>query len=274
MKQNPGDDGISIISIFTTLKRILLSIALVVFGLFTYKVFITRLLHGTRLDQIFAFLVIWFVAAYILIPHVHRFLTKLYIPDYFIGRIRTIDGLLSDPVNLVFIGNEDELHAAMQKAGWVLADKITFKSAFKVGMSVILHHCYDKAPVSSGYLFNKAQNFTYQHPIEGKPFARHHVRFFKAPEGWFMPGGHKVDWLAAGTFDRSIGFSYFTLQFTHRIASDTDIERDHIVDTLKQSGSIKKLNIIKNYFSAYHHHNGGGDRITTDGDLPIIELKH
>ena len=36
--------------------------------------------------------------------------------------------------------------------------------------------------------------------------------------------------------------------------------------------NIKKVTVIDNYFSAYHHRNGGGDSITTDGALPIIKL--
>jgi len=274
MKKTPGSEGMPVVTIFTALKRILVLFALAAVGWFTYQVFVTKLLHGTRLDQVIGFLIIWFTSAYILIPHLHRFLTKIYIPDYFIGRIRTIDGLLSDPVNLAFIGSEAEVHEAMQQAGWRLADKITINSAVRMFISMVLHRNYDQAPVSPGYLFNQVQVFTYQQQIKGKPYARHHVRFFKVPEGWLMPGGHKVDWLAAGTYDRSVGFSHFTLQLTHHIVSDTDIERDHIVNTLESTDKIKKLNIIKNYFSAYHHRNGGGDRIMTDGALPIIELKH
>jgi hypothetical protein len=275
MKQNPGDNGgVPLVVFFTAVKRIVIFVALVVVGWLIFELFISRLLHGTRLDQVFAFLLLWFISAYIFIPMIHRVLTRLYIPDYFIGRIRTVDGLLSDPVNLAFIGNEEQLHEAMTKAGWVQADKLTIYSGIRFVVATLLRKRYDHAPVSPGYLFNQMQAFTYQHRMKDKPLARHHVRFFKVPDGWLMPGGYKVDWLAAGTFDRSIGFSYSTLQITHHIVSDTDIERDHVVSTLKTAGVIRKLDIIKNYFSAYHHRNGYGDRIMTDGSLPIIELKH
>lgn len=273
MKRIPGENGgMPIIVLMTALKRLLILVALAVFGWLIYELFIVRLLHGTRFDQILAFLVLWFISAYIFIPQIHRILTKLYIPDYFIGRIRTADGLLGDPVNLALIGNETQLHEAMENAGWVLADKLTIRSGFRLFIATILHRSYDHAPVSTGYLFSQMQSFTYQRKIKDKPLSRHHVRFFRVPKGWLMPGGYKVGWLAAGTYDRSIGFSYFTFQITHRIVSDTDIERDYIIKTLKKAGKITKVNIIENYFSAYHHRNGGGDRITTDGALPIIEL--
>ena len=39
-----------------------------------------------------------------------------------------------------------------------------------------------------------------------------HVRFWLCPEGWMLPGGYAVDWLAAGTYDKMSGLSLFTLQ--------------------------------------------------------------
>lgn len=263
----------SIIVVWTTLKRMMIGVILFIIGWITYTVLIRNLLHGgSRLDQALAFFALWFVVAYIFIPRVHRILTKLYIPDYFIGRIRTVDGLLSDPVNLAVIGSEKQLHDAMKQAGWVLADDLTIRSGIRMVMATLLGRSYINAPVSSGYLFGNKQSFTYQQEVGGKTSARHHVRFWKVPEGWLMPGGYKVDWVAAGTFDRSVGLSYFTLQITHKIASDTDLERDHIVKTLESNVKLKRVAIIKNYFSAYHHRSGGGDSITTDGALPIIEL--
>ena len=44
-----------------------------------------------------------------------------------------------------------------------------------------------------------------------------------------LPGGYAADWLAAGTYDRAVGFSLFTFQITHKIEANTDIERDFVV---------------------------------------------
>jgi hypothetical protein len=265
--------GVSFVGILKTLKRLSVLVGLIAVGWLAYEIFVRQLIHGTRFGQVVGFIMLWLILAYILIPNIHHFLTKLYVPDYFIGRIRTIDGLLSDPVNLAFIGSEKQLQEAMVAAGWVLADKLTWRSVLKVIARTVLRQDYDQAPVSPGYLFNEVQIFTYQQKVKNKRSARHHVRFFKVPDGWLMPGGIKVDFLAAGTFDRSVGLSYVNLQLTHHIASDTDIERDYIVQTLQLSPKPpSQVKIINNYFSAYHHRNGGGDSITTDGALPIIKL--
>lgn len=273
MKHKPSARVLmSTISVLMTIKRFALGFLLVLSGWMMYELLVRQLINGNHFDQAAGFVLLWIIVAYIFIPMAHRVLTKLYIPDYFIGRIRTVDGLLSDPVNLAFIGSEEDLHKAMQSAGWSLAHKLTLRSGFWTVVCMLKRESYVSAPVSPGYLFNNKQDFTYQKNIKNRPFARHHVRFFKVPDGWLMPGGYKVDWLAAGTFDRAVGFSYFTLQITHRIESDTDIERDYIIKSLKDVKKLKKVQVIDNYFSAYHHRNGGGDSITTDGALPIIEL--
>ena len=87
-----------------------------------------------------------------------------------------------------------------------------------------------------------------------------------------LPGGYAVDWLAAGTYDRSVGLSLFTLKITHKIAEDTDVERDHIVDTVMAANPLITVEVIRNFSTGYHSRNGGGDLIQTDGDLPIIDL--
>jgi len=50
--------------------------------------------------------VFWILVTYLLLPRLHRILTRIYVPGYFIGRARTSDGLLGDPINLAFRGHE------------------------------------------------------------------------------------------------------------------------------------------------------------------------
>ncbi|HKN46100.1 MAG TPA: LssY C-terminal domain-containing protein, partial [Propionibacteriaceae bacterium] len=89
-----------------------------------------------------------------------------------------------------------------------------------------------------------------------------------------LPGGYTVGWLAAGTYDKSVGLSLFTLQVTHKIEEDTDIERDYIVETVKKGSPEVDVEVIENFSTGYHSRNGGGDLIITDGDLPILDVRH
>ncbi|WP_248764162.1 LssY C-terminal domain-containing protein [Pseudarthrobacter sp. SSS035] len=219
----------------------------------------------------FAF-VFWALLAYLVLPRLHRILTRLYVPDYFIGRARTSDGLLGDPVNVALLGSEAQIHGVMRRAGWTIADDVTLASSWRIVASTILRRSYDEAPVSPLMLFGRQQDFAYQQEVDRNPGKRHHVRFWRCYPGWLLPGGHAVDWLAAGTYDRSIGFSLFTLQITHKIDEDTDDERDHIVSSILDADPTAEVRMIRDFSTGYHTRNGGGDTITTDGDLPIVGL--
>jgi len=216
--------------------------------------------------------VFWVLLTYLLLPRLHRILTRLYVPGYFIGRARTSDGLLGDPVNLALLGHEAQVHAAMTRAGWTRADDLSLRSGMRILTSTLSRRSYHEAPVSPLHLFDRQQDFAYQQEVEGSPSKRHHVRFWRCPEGWMLPGGYSVDWLAAGTYDKSVGLSLFTLQVTHKIEEDTDIERDYIVDTVIKGSPEVAVEVIENFSTGYHSRNGGGDLIITDGDLPIIDV--
>ncbi|MBF4573256.1 LssY C-terminal domain-containing protein [Herbiconiux sp. VKM Ac-1786] len=223
--------------------------------------------------QVWFYLVFWVLVAYIALPRLHRILTNIYVPNYFIGRTRTSDGLLGDPVNLGLLGAEEQLHTAMRAAGWTRADDLSLRSGLRIVRSTVLRRSYDEAPVSPLMLFGRNQDFAYQQEVKGNPSKRHHVRFWRCPDDWLLPGGHSTDWLAAGTYDRAVGFSLFTLQVTHKIDENTDVERDHIVATIEQSVPAAEIDLLKDFATGYHSRNGGGDAIVTDGDLPVIDLR-
>ncbi|MFT4211489.1 MAG: LssY C-terminal domain-containing protein [Microbacterium sp.] len=218
-------------------------------------------------------IVFWLLLAYLVLPRLHRILTTIYVPDYFIGRTRTSDGLLGDPVNLAFMGEGEQIERALRAAGWTKADPVTLGSSWRIVTSTLRRRSYDEAPVSPLFLFGRMQDFAYQQEVDGNPAQRHHVRFWRCPDDWLLPGGRRVEWLAAGTFDTAVGLSLFTLQVTHRIDADTDIERDHIVASLTGAEPRIVVDVIRDFATGYHARNGGGDSIRTDGDLPILDVR-
>ncbi|MGH3367032.1 MAG: LssY C-terminal domain-containing protein [Nocardioidaceae bacterium] len=253
------------------LKRLLFVGGTLISGWAVYEFLIVPIIDDD--DRIGAFLVLWIVIAYVVLPRVQRVMAKIYVPDYFVGRARTGEGLLGDPVNLAVLGSQAALVQAMSDAGWTRADELTLRSSLRLVRATILQRPYAGAPVSSLFLFTRKQDFAFEQEIPGKPSRRHHVRFWKCPDGWYLPGGLLVDWVGAGTYDRSVGFSLYTLQITHKIGENTDDERDHVLHTMQQAGAVESVHWVENYFSGYHSHNGGGDAISTDGDLPVVRLK-
>ena len=217
--------------------------------------------------------VLWVVLAYYVVPRIHRLLSKLYVPNYFIGRARTRDGLLADPVNLAVRADEKTLCKIMKKAGWTEADSITLKSSLKIALSTVRKKSYESAPVSNLFVYGRKQDFAFQKEVDGNPSKRHHIRFWKVEPDVYLPGGYAVDWVAAATYDDAVGFSLFTFQITHSIDGDVDAERDFVVETLKKTRRTKKVQKIEGFFPGYKDRNGGGDKFFTDGSMVIVELK-
>ncbi len=245
------------------------------FLLVSYQVVI-RLLENTVLkgsNIVVGLVAIWAIIAYVVIPRIHRLLVKLYLPDYFIGRVRTNDGLLGDPVNLGVMGSKKQLIGAMTEAGWHIADELTWKSTLKMISSTLRKKSYPTAPVSSLFLFQKKQDIAFQIEVDGNPHARHHVRFWKTPKQWWLPGGHEADWVGAATYDTRVGFSVFTGQFTHKIEENVDIERDFVVHSVTASNTLASTERVEHFMTAFRSRNGGGDRIATDGALLFLHLE-
>lgn len=190
-------------------------------------------------------LLFWAVLAYLALPRLHQVLTWLYVPDYFIGRTRTGDGLLGDPVNLGAWGSEEALHTAMTSAGWVRSDPVTLRSSARLISAWERRRPYPSAPVSTLTLFGRRQDVAHVKEVDANPSQRHHVRFWRVPEGWLLPGGASVDWLAAGGYDRAVGLSSLTFQITHKIDTDIDLERNYIVDDVRWAVPTAGLEVCR-----------------------------
>jgi hypothetical protein len=216
--------------------------------------------------------VFWLVLAYLTLPRLNRILSAIYVPDYFIGRTRTSDGLLGDPLNLAFRGTGEQLSTALRRGGWIMADPVGLASSVRIVTSTLTGKSYPEAPVSPLLLFGRPQDAAFQQEVSGSPAQRHHVRVWRTPPGWLLPGGHRVDWLGGGTYDRRVGLSLFTLQVTHKIDADIDVERDFVVASLREAEPATTVEQLVDFTTGYHSRNGGGDTVHTDGTLPVVDL--
>lgn len=258
------------LNIIGYLYKVGLFVVIIALFFLFYRLLVGQVLDGS--NRILPLLILWVFTAYITLPRIHRFLTKRYLPNYYVGRVRSGSGLLADPINLVFFGSEKDIHKSFEAAGWTIADPLSFFTMLNAAFSTALNRSYPHAPVGNMYLFGRRQDFAYQLQVGNSPRVRHHVRFWKVPKGWRLPGGHKAEWLAAATYDRSVGVKLFTLQIDHMIATNIDEERDFIINDLKKADSVQSIEIIEHFTDAYHDHNNGGDTIKTDGALPFITL--
>ena len=213
---------------------------------------------------------IWLLAAYLLVPMCWKMAASRHKAITTGPRITTTSaGIHGDPLNLSFIGDENELVSAMLAADWYPADPITLKSSLRIAESTIFHRPYIDAPVSNLFLFGRKEDLAFEKPVGNDARQRHHVRFWQVPA---QSDTGKPYWLGAITFDRSVGLSHTTGQITHHIAPDVDTERDGLIGDLQRANRVSAIDWEDNFQDPPQGRNGGGDPWKTDGRLPVITL--
>jgi len=110
----------------------------------------------------------------------------------------------------------------------------------------------------------RGQDVGFQKAIDNSPRKRHHVRFWalslaraEAALGtasfWLNtdrpPTDARVFWIGAGTRDTGFSLTQLTFQITHATDTDTNAERDYIIDELTKN---RLLEDVKSYQARQH----------------------
>jgi hypothetical protein len=216
-------------------------------------------------------LLVWVAAAYFLLPHAWRLVTRHHSALEDAPRLtKTKHGIRGDPLNIALVGTEEEIVAAILAAGWVPADPITLRTALRIAAGTIRSRPYDTAPVSDLFVWGRQQDLAFQQPIGNNPRRRHHVRFWRSEE---PDDEGRPLWIGAATLDISVGLSRTTAQITHHIDADVDAERDKLLDDLVKTHRLVRVDWIEKFHHQLEGRNGGGDRWYTDGRLPVAIVR-
>jgi hypothetical protein len=243
-----------------------------------------------RLPAAIAFFATYVFIAYVLLPIGLRVWNYFSEPGHIPLYCVTPDGFASDPINIGLVGTYDEVTAAMAKAGWSMADRRTIQTVAKEIVAVLLRRPYPTAPFSSLYLFGRKQDFGFEQHIAGRAVQRHHVRFWACnllgPEEFHgqvhfwrrfqIPERSRPDrqlWVGAASKDLGIAPIRHNAQITHRVAPDTDIERDLIVHDLRQTSLIASERTIVVGRPYTLRNRAVRSLLRSDGKLVICELQ-
>jgi hypothetical protein len=177
---------------------------------------------------------------------------------------------LGDMVNFVIVSSEQQVQSAFEAAGWQLADKSVEEALINVVLVTYQKKDYLQMPMSTLYLFNRAQDFGYEQAEAYSVVAsRHHFRLWKAPFTW---NGQLV-WVGAGTHDIGFEKDQRNGKVTHKIDPAVDGERDYISETLGKTGKIKSMNYHLPPNPIYEARNATGAPYRSDGRLLVIFLQ-
>ena len=185
--------------------------------------------------------------------------------------LRTVTsiGVPGDPLNIGLFGTPPDLDQIMDRAGWLRADPLNWRTGLGITRSILFGTAYSRAPVSTLYFAGRPQDIAYEKAIPPDADRRHHVRFWRMPQT--DPLGQPL-WYGAATMDVAVGLNHLTGQFTHHINPDIDRERDGLLADLAATGQLGAIAASPAHGAVARGRNGEGDPFFTDGLLRVAPI--
>lgn len=187
-----------------------------------------------------------------------------------------------DPINLVIVGDDEDLIAAFTRRGWKQTE-IKYKgSIFRTLKSFLFKSSYDNSPVSDLYLLGRHQDIAFQKPRK-TIHNRNHLRLWQTP----LRYQGKAVWI--GGISRDIGVKatlHAPFFVTHVIDSDVDESRDYLLQDFLATNAVGSWGYVTGAGESTPENprkNFMGDEIFTDGlrlvmilgdiPVPILNVK-
>src|SRR6266567_930169 len=111
---------------------------------------------------------------------------------------RDSKGLEADPVNVVFVGHDDDIFSALVHQGWDPTHTLSAGSMRRTVTAYLFGRRYRYAPVSPLQLFNRQQDIAFQ-KARSTIHQRNHVRL------WLSPYAYRGQRVWIGQISRDIG---------------------------------------------------------------------
>ncbi len=244
-----------------------------------------------RLPFFIAVVLVYIGLAYFGLPALIRTLRLVVRGNHIPLYATTTDGLPSDPVNIAVVAkSRRHFVQQMKQAGWYVAEKATLRNTMREGYAILFDKPYPTAPFSPMYLFNRTFDIGFQipHGENQSPRHRHHVRFWqlvnrRQDHGHFRFWARhfrrfikreETIWIGAATDDLNpFGIRWYNLQITHSTHPLHHRERDFLISTLQENGSIKNVSEVRAGDPFEIRSQQIGVSFVSDGRLSIVELK-
>ena len=175
-----------------------------------------------------------------------------------------------DPLNLVLVGNPEDIFPAFVRRGWHPAEETYAGSVWKTIGSFMFGRQYRYSPISPMYLFGRKQDIG-QQKSRGSIHQRNHLRLWLSPWRW----QDKDVWV--GTISRDIGVRLTTktpFLLTHKIDPDVDEARNSFTEGMLFSGRLVQVGYVAGAGQASADqpgHNLTGDPYFHDG-LRVVQV--
>jgi hypothetical protein len=145
-----------------------------------------------------------------------------------------------DPLNLVLVGNKNDILAALIRRNWHATEIIWSKAIWRTFKSFLQGERYRSSPISPLYVYGRRQDIAWQ-KARGTINERNHMRF------WLSPLRFRGKKVFVGQISRDIGVK-FTLKSptisTHVIDPDVDEARRYFVEDLAYSQAVARIGFV------------------------------
>jgi LssY C-terminus len=175
-----------------------------------------------------------------------------------------------DPLNLVMIGDSDDVLASLSRGGWSFTQVINFQTVRRMIGAAISGASYPVAPVSPLYFMGRPHDLALQR-ARNTILQRNHLRLWLAP---FQFQGKSV-WVGQVSRDISIKPTMSSPNLvTHVIDPNVDEAREHVLQSLLVAGVVTRFGFVAGIepaTAANPHFNLSEDPYFTDG-LRLVML--
>ena len=167
-----------------------------------------------------------------------------------------------DPLNIVIIGDPDDVYYSFIRAGWDETETIYVGSGIRTALSFFSGGEYRYSPVSGLYVLGRTQDVALQ-KARDNIHERNHLRLWMTP----MRFEGKPVWIGQISRDIGVRFTMKTIT-THKIDPDVDETREYLLEDLAYHQALAKFAYVDGVGTApieAPRHNLTGDPYFTDG---------
>ncbi len=168
----------------------------------------------------------------------------------------------SDIVNVLFLGSRSQMDRAFHASGWMLAQRKSPISLYRMYLAIAKRYGYPRAPTNALALNGTPSAFVQQKSLDTVQ-KRHHVRV------WQYPQRANV-WLGAAAED--IGFRFKLTHWTHSTDPHIDGERAKVVNDLAFVGCIDAAGLLSRTSADLVQDPKAEYPILTDGNIAVVRL--
>ena len=180
-------------------------------------------------------------------------------------RVMNREGREGDMVNLVFIGQKNDLQAAFARAGWVKTDGWNPLMAWHL----LTQRTHDaRLPMARFYMFGRVQDYSYALPDPDAVVSRrHHIRIWKTQ---YTVDGNPL-WAASASYDTALEFAKHGRLINHTIDPQVDAERDFVGTDLAETSKVHQ-EYVHAENPVFEAQTASGEAYHSDSRILLLDL--